>query len=104
MRVGENALAPRVDDVALGVEDDHRACATIEHIDMVLGIYVDSRAFFVYPALGQGTPVGAGDLVHEVALAQSDRPFASTFVSLVTYAIFPILIVCGCHWFSPVRV
>ena len=40
VRICEYAFAPGVNDVALGVEDDHRAGAAVEYIDAVVGVHV----------------------------------------------------------------
>ena len=46
----EDALAPRVDDGAIAVEDDHGMLAAVEHVDVVVCVNGNRRGLLVRPA------------------------------------------------------
>ena len=56
MRVGEDALAPGVEEAAVAVEDQHRVLAPAEGVDTVGGVGGDAGHLDERPAFGQLLP------------------------------------------------
>src|SRR6185437_1347062 len=56
VRAMEQPLAPRGEEIALAIEDDHRVGAAIEDVDAVAMIDGDPRDLLQRPAVGQPAP------------------------------------------------
>ena len=74
--VGENALAPGGEIIAVPVEDDQRVFAAVEEIHPVLGVGDDGRLSQL-PSLGQLLPI-LDLLVRVLAIADGSHVVASS--------------------------
>ena len=79
MRVGEHALAPGGEIVAVPVQDNQRVFAPVEEIHPILGVGNDGRLPQL-PALGQFLPV-LDSLVGVLAIADGGHVVSSSILS-----------------------
>ena len=83
---GVKALAPGAQEVAVGVEHNHRMFAAVEHVDVVAGVASHRGALLEPPPVGQLAPA-LGDLVPVLAFAQYDHFTASLSVDFTFLGI-----------------
>jgi hypothetical protein len=65
-------LAPRLQKIALSIEDDHRVLAAVEDVNVVVAVDADPANFLERPAVGQFCPFGNG-AVFELAGSDDHR-------------------------------
>ena len=70
MGCDKDILAPRTKELPVTVEDDDRVSAAIVDVDVVAAVHGDCRGLLIDPAIGQFTPILAGDLICVFATAE----------------------------------
>ena len=73
MSVAEDALAPCTKHISIGTEDYHGVRATIEDVDVIMGVHGYGGGLFVTPSFGQIAPVFSRDFVGKAFAAQFDH-------------------------------
>src|SRR6266850_1217047 len=69
----DQSLAPRAQELAVPVEDDHRVLTPVEDPDVVTGVDGDARRFHEGPALGQAAPAFDRAVLHDGLLSPRCR-------------------------------
>ena len=64
VRPSEHAFSPRSEEVPLAVEHDDRVLASVEDVDVVLGVDGDARRLDERPPLGKPSPPLDRPVVH----------------------------------------
>ncbi|HIG17445.1 MAG TPA: hypothetical protein EYQ31_09230 [Candidatus Handelsmanbacteria bacterium] len=67
MGIRKHAVSPRIQDIAIRIEHDHRMRAPIEDEHIVVGVYRNRCRLLVGRVILQVAPIFARGLVHVIA-------------------------------------